>query len=129
MTYYNAKVIESSFEKAEEQVREKLSKVGFGVLTEINLQEKFNEKLGVDFRRYKILGACNPQFAYQAVKLEDKIGTLLPCNVVIQELDNSKIEISVINPIASMTVVDNKEVEEIANDVTILLRNFIESID
>jgi len=128
MSYYNSKVLNSSFEKVEEQVREKLQKVGFGILTEINIQQKLNEKLDVEFQKYKILGACNPKFSYEALKLDTKIGTMLPCNVIIQELKIGEIEVAAINPIASMSAINNKEIEKVATEVKTLLDKMIASL-
>src|SRR5512138_202714 len=102
MAYYNTKVVELSFDDAIAKVTEELKKEGFGVLTEIDVRETLKKKLNVDFRRYRILGACNPQFAYQALQAEDKIGTMLPCNIVVQETAVGDIEVSAVDPVASM---------------------------
>ncbi len=102
MNYYISKKIDATFEQAIDEVKEALAIQGFGVLSEINLQDKFKEKLNVDFRRYTILGACNPAYAYKALQSEDKIGTMLPCNVVVQELSKNVIEVAAVDPIASM---------------------------
>jgi len=128
MSYYNSKVLYSNFEKVEMQVREALQEVGFGVLTEIDIKQKLNEKLDVEFQKYKILGACNPKFAYEALKLDTKIGTMLPCNVIIQELKVGKIEVAAINPIASMSSVNNEEIEKVATEVKTLLDQMITSL-
>jgi uncharacterized protein (DUF302 family) len=128
MSYYNSKVLNSNFEKVEIQVRESLQNVGFGILTEIDIQQKLNEKLAVEFHKYKILGACNPKFAYEALKFDSRIGTMLPCNVIIQELNDGKIEVAAINPIASMSAVNNEDIERVATEVSILLNKFIASL-
>ena len=112
-----------SFEDAEIKVIEALKSEGFGVLTEIDVQATLKKKLNVDFRRYKILGACNPPFAYKALQAEDKIGLLLPCNIVIQEKSDKTIEVAAINPLASMEVVVNEKLTEIAKEVQSKLNN------
>lgn len=128
MKYYIDAVLEKPFEEVEVLVREELKKVGFGVLTEIDISEKMNDKLNVDFRNYKILGACNPPFAFEALKLEDKVGTLLPCNVIIQQLSNNKVEVAVIDPTVSMESVENKELLAIAKKVQCKLKIAIKNI-
>ncbi len=117
MKYYNSKKIRTDFDQAVQLVTESLKKEGFGVLTEINLQEKLKEKLNVDFRKYKILGACNPAYAYKAIQQEDKIGTMLPCNVIIQELDNNEIEVAAVDPVASMMAIENPDLAVIAKEI------------
>lgn len=96
---------------------EALKQEGFGVLTEIDIHEKLKEKIGVDFRKYKILGACNPPLAYKALQKEDKIGTMLPCNVIVQQLEDNKVEIAAVDPMAAMQAVENKELIEVAKAV------------
>ena len=108
MSYYISNIVKNgSFDEAVEKVTEELKKEGFGVLTEINVSETLKKKIDVDFKKYKILGACNPQFAYKALSAEDKIGVFLPCNVVVEENDNGDIEVSAVDPIASMMSVKN----------------------
>lgn len=116
------------FDKAIERVTEELSKEGFGVLTEIDVRETFKKKLDVDFKRYKILGACNPHFAHKALLAEDKIGTLLPCNVVVEENEDGSVEISAVNPTASMMAVDNADLTDLAVEVDEKLQRVIESV-
>lgn len=128
MKYYISKKITSDFEQAIQLVTESLKKEGFGVLTEINLQEKLKEKLNVDFRKYKILGACNPAYAYKAIMQEDKIGTMLPCSVIVQELDNNEIEVAAIDPVASMMAVENPGIAEIAGEIKEKLERAIASL-
>lgn len=128
MKYYISKQLNSSFETAIEKVRESLKTEGFGVLCEINIQEKLKEKLGVDFRKYTILGACNPAYAYKALLSEDRIGTMLPCNVIVQERENSIVEISAVDPLASMMAVDNTELSAIASEVKEKLERVINLI-
>jgi uncharacterized protein (DUF302 family) len=128
MTYHFSKTVQSSFEDAISKVTDELKKEGFGVLTEIDVRETLKKKLNVDFRRYKILGACNPQFAYQALQAEDKIGTMLPCNVIVQETAEGAIEISAVDPVASMQAIDNPTLANTAEQVRARLRKVIESL-
>lgn len=117
MKYYISKNLESSFDEAVEKVKESLKAEGFGVLCEIDIQEKLKEKLNVDFRKYKILGACNPAYAYKALQSEDKIGTMLPCSVIVQERDYHAIEVAAVDPIASMMAIENPDLAGIASEV------------
>jgi len=117
MKYYISKKISTDFDQAVQLVTESLKKEGFGVLTEINLQEKLKEKLNVDFRKYKILGACNPAYAYKAIQQEDKIGTMLPYSVIVQELDNNEIEVAAVDPVASMMAIENPALAGIAKEI------------
>lgn len=128
MSYYFSKTIKASFEEAIDRATESLKKEGFGVLTEIRINEKLKEKLGVDFPRYTILGACNPAFAYKALQAENKIGTMLPCNVIVQELENGEIEVAAVNPIESMKAVQNPELGSVATQVTEMLKRAIEAL-
>jgi uncharacterized protein (DUF302 family) len=125
MSYYFSKTIHASFEEAIDKATEALKKEGFGVLTEIKIHEKLKEKLGVDFQRYTILGACNPTFAYKALQAENKIGTMLPCNVIVQEVENGEIEIAAVNPIESMKAIRNPELGSVAAQVTEMLKRVI----
>lgn len=128
MKYYITKKIDATFEQAIDRVKESLGIEGFGVLSEINLHDKFKEKLNVDFRRYTILGACNPAYAYKAVQSEDKIGTMLPCNVVVQDLGKNVIEVTAVDPVASMMAIDNPKLAPIAEEVKRKLTRVIESL-
>jgi len=128
MKYYIEKATNYGFDEAIEKVTEELKKEGFGVLTEIDIHNKLKEKLDVDFRKYKILGACNPPKAYEALKAESKIGTMLPCNVIVQELENGKTEIAAIDPIASMQAVNNPELKSIAEEIQKKLRKIIKAV-
>ncbi|WP_340111678.1 DUF302 domain-containing protein [Maribellus mangrovi] len=129
MKYYFETNVDADFDTAVEKVTNELKKEGFGVLTEININEKLKEKLDVDFKKYKILGACNPPSAFEALKLEDHIGLMLPCNVVVQESSHSKkINVSAINPVASMMAVDNKIIEPIAKEIKEKLTNVIRNL-
>lgn len=128
MEYYISKTLETSFEHAMEQVTESLKNEGFGIISEINMQEKLKEKLGVDFKRYKIFGACNPSFAYKALQAEDKIGTMLPCNVLVIEQGENQIEIAAVNPIASMQAITNLALADISQQVTDKLKKVINNL-
>lgn len=128
MKYYINKTIESDFDSAIEKVTEALKGFGFGVLTRIDIHDKLKEKMDVDFRKYSILGACNPPFAYQALLHEDKIGTMLPCNVIVQDLGDGKVEIAAVDPMASMMAVENEMLAGIANDVQCSLKKVVEGM-
>lgn len=128
MSYYVSKVVDIPFEKAVEKITEELKKEGFGILTEIDVQATLKKKLNVEFRKYVILGACNPPFAYRALKTEDKIGLMLPCNVIVQEISDDSSEVAVIDPIASMQAVDNPKLMDVAKEVQCKLKNSVDNI-
>jgi uncharacterized protein (DUF302 family) len=128
MSYYFNKIVDMSFEQAIERVTEALKKEGFGVLTEIDVKETLKKKLDVDFRKYKILGACNPNFAFQALQKEDKIGVMLPCNVILQETTANKIEVAAVDPLASMSGVENTDLADIATQVQAKLKRVIDGV-
>jgi len=128
MAYYNSKLVNYSFDDVLVKVTEELKKEGFGVLTEIDVKETLKKKLQVDFRRYKILGACNPTFAYKALQKEENLGVLLPCNVVVQEREDSTIQVSVINPMESMQAVQNEALGEVAAEVSDRLKKVLENL-
>lgn len=129
MSYYFSKSIEGAFPEVKERVIEALKKEGFGVLTEIDVQATFKKKLDVDLYKYEILGACNPHFAYQAVQAEDKIGTMLPCNVILQQKKtNGVVEVSAIDPIASMQAIQNDKLAPVAQEVQAKLKKVIDSL-
>lgn len=128
MSYYFSKILNTDFNTAIEKVTEELKKEGFGILTEIDIQGTLKKKLEVDFRPYKILGACNPQFAYEALKSESKIGTMLPCNVIVQEHGVGKIEISAVDPMASMMAVENEHLHGVAVEVKEKLKRVIDNL-
>ncbi len=128
MNYYFSKTLQLSFDEAVAKAVEELKKEGFGILTEIDVKETLKKKLNVDFRKYKILGACNPPFAYQALQSEDKVGLMLPCNVIVQETADGKTEVSAIDPIASMQAIDNPKLMEVAKQVQAKLRKVINSL-
>lgn len=117
MNYYFTKIIHDDFDTAILKVTEELKKEGFGILTEIDVQATFKKKLDVDFKKYRILGACNPNFAYQAIQAEDKIGTMLPCNVIVQEHEDGKVEVTAVDPAASMMAIKNNALDAIAAEV------------
>lgn len=118
MSYNNSKQVSTSFEDTIIKVTEELKNEGFGVLTEIDVKETLKKKLDVDFRKYRILGACNPPLAYKALSTEENIGVMLPCNVIVQELENGSVRVSAINPMEAMKAVENPNLEEVANTVS-----------
>ncbi len=128
MRYYFSKELDLPFDEAVQAVTESLKKEGFGVLTEIDVQATLKKKLGVDFRRYLILGACNPPFAHRALEIEDKIGLMLPCNVVVQELPSGKMEVAAIDPLASMQAVENRALAGVGEQVREKLARVIERV-
>jgi uncharacterized protein (DUF302 family) len=125
MAYHFTTLVPYSFDDAVARVTEVLKTEGFGVLTQIDVQSTLKHKLDVDFRRYRILGACNPQSAWRALLTEPYIGTMLPCNVVVQETENGQVEVSAIDPVASMQAVQNPELARIANDIRSKLQRVI----
>ncbi len=128
MEYYFSKTITGSFDEAVSKVTEALDSEGFGIITRIIMHEKLKEKLGVDFKKYVILGACNPPLAYKALLAEDKIGTMLPCNVLVIEQARDKVEVAAVNPVASMSAVRNPSLGDVAGDVTGRLKRVIEKL-
>lgn len=128
MSYYFSKKIQGSFDEALQMVTASLKAEGFGILTEIDVKETLKKKLDVDFHRYKILGACNPTFAYKALQTEDKIGIMLPCNVIVQEKKEGEIEIAAVDPVASMKAIKNPELFSIAQQVREKLRKVVKSL-
>jgi uncharacterized protein (DUF302 family) len=128
VTYYFSATLPLGFDEAIARTTQALKDEGFGIITEIDVKETLKKKLGVDFRRYKILGACNPALAHEALEIEDKVGTMLPCNVVVQEMGEGKVEVAAIDPLASMASIDNPELKTVANGVRERLRNVIASL-
>jgi len=129
MEYYYTAILKGlTFDAAIAKVTSALQKEGFGVLTEIDIKSTFQKKLNVDFYNYKILGACNAPFAFKALQAEEKIGTMLPCNVIVQEKEIGTIEISAINPIASMQAIQNDSLGPIAMEVRDKLKRVIDSL-
>jgi uncharacterized protein (DUF302 family) len=128
MSYCYSKTVEGGFDEVITRVTEELKKEGFGILTEIDVKKTLKEKLDVDFRKYRILGACNPPFAYRALQVEPKIGAMLPCNVIVQEAGGGQVEVSAIDPVASMQAVDNPNLGEIASEVQLKLKSVVEKL-
>ena len=128
MSYYFNKLVDLSFDEAITRVTEELKKEGFGVLTSIDVKDTLKNKLDVDFRRYRILGACNPPFAYKALLAEDKVGSMFPCNVVVQETPQGGVEVAVIDPVASMQAIENDELREVAETIQGKLKSVIASL-
>lgn len=128
MSYYFSKTIKSSFDDAIKRATEELRKEGFGVLTQIDVKATLKEKLNVDFKPYRILGACNPPFAYRALQKEERIGTMLPCNVIVRDVGDGEVEISAVDPIASMQAIENADLAEIAVEVRAKLQKVVDSI-
>jgi uncharacterized protein (DUF302 family) len=128
MEYYFSKTIAGSFDNAIQKVTEVLKAEGFGILTEIDIKATLKKKLDVDFYNYKILGACNPPYAYKALLAEDKIGTMLPCNVIVQEKEAGQVEVSAVDPAASMQAIENEELAGIAKEIRARLQKVIEQL-
>jgi len=129
MNYYISKTVNNvGFDEAVLKVTEELKKEGFGVLSEININEALKKRLDVDFKKYKILGACNPQFAYKALTAEDKVGVFLPCNVVVEEHENGEVEVSAVDPVASMISVKNETLGSLAAEVKQMLVRVIDNL-
>ena len=128
MSYHFSKIVNDDFDTAIEKVTVELKKEGFGVLTQIDVQDTLKKKLDVDFRKYKILGACNPHFAHEALLAEDTIGTMLPCNVIVQERDNGKVEVSAVDPVASMMAIKNDTLGGLAMQVREKLSRVIDNL-
>lgn len=128
MSYYVSTTFDGTFDEAIAKTTDELKKEGFGILTEIDVKETLKKKLDVDFKKYRILGACNPPFAHKALLAEDKIGTMLPCNLIVQEHEDGTVEISAVNPIASMQAIDNPDLGGIAEEVRSRLEKVIKAI-
>ena len=128
MKYYFSKILSIPFDDAVTGVTEELKKEGFGILTEIDVKKTLKKKLDIDFKKYIILGACNPLFAHRALKIEDKIGTMLPCNVVVQEVENDEVEVVAVDPMASMQAIENPGLREIAEQIQAKLRSVIDNL-
>ncbi|GMQ81905.1 MAG: DUF302 domain-containing protein [Rhodothermia bacterium] len=128
MSYYISKTIECDFDDAIVHVTEALKDEGFGILTDIDLKSTLKKKLDVDFRNYRILGACNPPFAYQALRVEAHIGTMLPCNVIVQEHAEGQVEVAAVDPLASMQAVENPDLVNVATEIRAKLQRVVESL-
>jgi len=128
MSYYYARTIDSPFEETINRVTDALKEQGFGILTEIDVKETLKKKLDVNFRKYRILGACNPPFAYKALQAEDKVGVMLPCNVIVQETADGKVEVAAVDPISSMAAIDSPGLQGIAEEVQQRLKTVVDSL-
>lgn len=128
MSYYFSKKLDVTFEDAISRITEELTKEGFGILTEIDVKATLKQKLDVDFRNYRILGACNPPFAYRALQAEPHIGTMLPCNVIIQEPDGGQVEVAAVDPLSSMQSIENRELRTIAEEIRLKLKKVIAQV-
>lgn len=128
MSYCFSKIVEMSYDDAIAKVTNELQNAGFGILSEIDVKAKLKEKIDVDFRKYKILGACNPPYAYKALQAEPNIGTMLPCNVVVQELETGEVQVSAIDPLASMMAVENKDLGDIAKEIQARLKEVMTAV-
>jgi uncharacterized protein (DUF302 family) len=128
MAYYFSKTLDTDFDGALKRTVDALKEEGFGVLTEIDVADTLKKKINADFRRYRILGACNPKFAFEALQAEDKIGTMLPCNVVVQQLPDGKIEVAAVDPVASMMAIDNPKLGQTAKLVREKLQRVVERV-
>lgn len=128
MAYYFSKILSANLEEAVRRTTDALKREGFGIISEIDVKETLKAKIGVDFRNYRILGACNPKLAYEALQLEDKVGTMLPCNVVVQDVGGGKTEVAAIDPVASMQAIDNSQLREAAKRVQAMLKRVIDSL-
>jgi uncharacterized protein (DUF302 family) len=125
MSYYISKTIDVPFDEAVEKVKAELKKEGFGILTEIDIRKTLKEKLNADFRNYRILGTCNPPLAHKALLAEDKIGLMLPCNVIVQETADGRVEVAAIDPVASMQAVQNPALEPVGLEVRAKLKKVV----
>jgi uncharacterized protein (DUF302 family) len=125
VSYYLSATLPLGFDEAIARTTEALKDEGFGIITEIDVKETLKKKLGIDFRRYRILGACNPALAHQALEIEDKVGTMLPCNVVVQEVGDGKVEVAAVDPLASMAAIDNPKLQAVADGVREKLQKVI----
>jgi len=128
MSYYFSNTLKVSFEDAVIKITEGLKKEAFEILTEIDVQDALKKKLNIDFKKYKILGVCNAVFAHEALQIEDKIGTLFPCNVIVQELPEGRIEVAAIDPVASMQAVENEKLKGVAKQVQGRLKRVIQNL-
>ncbi len=128
MSYHFSKKLNIPFEEAVTKTTEALKKEGFGILTEIDIKATLKKKLDIDFKKYQILGACNPPLAHKALTAEDHIGLMLPCNVIVQEHENGQVEVSAVDPVASMKAVQNEELGDVATEVQGLLKKVIDSL-
>jgi uncharacterized protein (DUF302 family) len=126
MPYYFAKTLEAGFDETVTRTVDALKREGFGIITEIDVKDTFKKKINADFRNYRILGACNPKLAHEALQLEDKVGTMLPCNVVVQDAGPGRTEVAAIDPVASMQAIENPRLKEAAERVRARLKSVID---
>jgi len=127
MSYYYSKTVKAGFDEAVSRIQQALQEEGFGILSEIDVKSTLKKKLDVDFRNYRILGACNPPFAYKALQAEDKVGTMLPCNVIVQETADGAVEIAATDPVVSMKAIDNPTLREIAETIGQKLKTIVQN--
>ncbi|MDA8412244.1 MAG: DUF302 domain-containing protein [Desulfobacteraceae bacterium] len=128
MSYYVSKTVSLGFDEAVKRATEELKKEGFGILTEIDVSATLKKKLDIDFRNYRILGACNPSYAYKALLAEPRIGVMLPCNVIVRELEDGSVEVAAVDPLASMQAIHNDELQPIAGEIQLKLKKVIEHL-
>lgn len=128
MSYYFAKTLSIGFANAVQRATEALMHEGFGIITDIDVRATFKKKIDVDFRDYRILGACNPSLAHEALQIEDKVGTMLPCNVIVQDIGDGKVEVAAIDPVASMQAIDNPQLKSAALEVRERLQRVIDAL-
>jgi uncharacterized protein (DUF302 family) len=128
MSYYFAKTLPIGFDEAVRRTTDALKQEGFGIITEIDVKDTFKKKIDVDFRSYRILGACNPRLAHEALQIEDKVGTMLPCNVVVQDIGGGRTEVAAIDPVASMQAIDNPRLKQAAEIVQARLKKVIDDL-
>jgi uncharacterized protein (DUF302 family) len=125
MNYSHSTKVKGEFEEVIERVTEELKTEGFGVLTQIDVTKTLKEKIDVDFKKYRILGACNPHFAYKALSIEDNIGVMLPCNVIVVEAGEGEFDVTAVSPMASMQAIENEKLGTIAHEVEEKLKSVI----
>lgn len=128
MNYYFGKTLSLPFDEAVAHTTDALKEEGFGIITEIDVKATLKKKIDVDFRNYRILGACNPKLAHEALQVEDKVGTMLPCNVVVQETPDGKVEVAAIDPLASMQAIDNPRLRQAAEQVRARLKKVVDGL-
>jgi uncharacterized protein (DUF302 family) len=128
MSYYFSKIVTLGFEDTVKRTVEALKREGFGIITEIDVKDTLKKKLNIDFRDYRILGACNPTLAHEALQIEDKVGTMLPCNVVVQDVGGGRTEVAAIDPVASMQAIENQRLKQAAVRVQAKLKKVIDSL-
>lgn len=128
MSYTISKTLKGDFKEVINKVTEELKKEGFGIISEVDMKEKFREKLDIDFRNYTILGACNPKLAHEAIGKESRIGVMLPCNILVQDQEEGTVDVSAVNPLTSIGSVKNAELESIAEQVNGKLKKVMDNL-